>query len=43
MSMFPFCLSVCFKVYDINGAGYLTREGIQHLLKDCMVKVSTWT
>ncbi|XP_073235476.1 calaxin-like [Porites lutea] len=34
-------IDFCFKVYDINGAGYLTREGIQHLLKDCMVKSAT--
>ena len=32
---------VCFKVYDLNGSGYITREAVQHMLKDCMVKVNT--
>ena len=31
---------VCFNVYDLNGNGYILREEIHHMLKDCMVKVS---
>ena len=38
---FPFFNVVCFKVYDLNGNGYITREAVQHMLKDCMVKVNT--
>lgn len=38
---FLFLHLVCFKVYDLNGNGYILREEIQHMLKDCMVRVST--
>ncbi|KAJ7365179.1 EF-hand calcium-binding domain-containing protein 1 [Desmophyllum pertusum] len=34
-------MDYCFKVFDINGSGYISREGIHHMLKDCMVKSST--
>lgn len=34
-------IDFCFKVYDLNGSGYITREAVQHMLKDCMVKVNT--
>ena len=34
---------VCFKVYDLNGNGYILREEIHHLLKDCMVRVGMHT
>jgi len=37
--LFFLCL-VCFNVYDLNGNGYILREEIHHMLKDCMVKVS---
>ncbi|XP_068729141.1 calaxin-like isoform X1 [Montipora capricornis] len=34
-------IDFCFKVYDLNGNGYITREAVQHMLKDCMVKSPT--
>jgi len=34
-------MDFCFNVYDLNGNGYILREEIHHMLKDCMVKSST--
>ncbi|RMX54779.1 calaxin-like [Pocillopora verrucosa] len=34
-------MDFCFNVYDLNGQGYILREQIQHMLKECMVKSST--
>lgn len=34
-------IDFCFKVYDLNGNGYISREAVQHMLKDCMVKSPT--
>lgn len=31
--------AVCFTVYDLNGDGYISREEMFQLLKNCIVKV----
>ena len=28
----------CFKIYDINGDGFITKEEMLTLMKDCMVR-----
>ena len=28
----------CFKIYDINGDGYITKEEMLTLMKDCLVR-----
>ena len=30
----------CFEVYDLNGDGYIQREEMFHMLKNCLIKVS---
>ena len=32
------CISVCFTVFDINGDGFISREDMYTLLKNCLVK-----
>jgi len=34
-------IDFCFKVYDLNGNGFILREEIQVMLKDCMVRSPT--
>ena len=29
----------CFEVYDLNGDGYIQREEMFHMLKNCLIKV----
>jgi len=31
-------LAYCFDVYDLNGDGYISREEMFHMLKNCMIK-----
>ena len=31
----------CFEVYDLNGDGYIQREEMFHMLKNCLIKVNS--
>lgn len=33
--------AVCFNVYDLNDDGYITREEMFQLLKDCLIRQPT--
>ncbi|KAM9385702.1 calaxin [Pholidichthys leucotaenia] len=34
-------IKYCFQVYDLNGDGYISREEIVHMLKNCLIRQPT--
>ena len=37
-------MEYCFKIYDINNDGYITREEMMTLMKNCLIryKIKLW-